>query len=198
MTVGGIAQPSARADLIYEVVDYPTLENGYTVTGTITTNGATGTSLPASDITSWDITISKGSTTIFTLTPMESANASAHFDATTTAITVADEITFSTSSGTGIDWFNTIGAIVYQGALNNTLIWDSDLPSLDSPIATIPEPSTAIVAVFGAATFAAYGWSRRRRDQREGKRDISDIRGAKADDMSDVPFSVPGARGYIP
>ena len=42
------------ASITYDVVNYPTLQNGYTVSGTITTNGATGTSLPGSDITSWD------------------------------------------------------------------------------------------------------------------------------------------------
>jgi hypothetical protein len=32
--------------------------------------------------------------------------------------------------------------------------------------ATVPEPSTAIVAVFGAIAFVTYGWSRHRRHQR--------------------------------
>jgi hypothetical protein len=32
--------------------------------------------------------------------------------------------------------------------------------------AAVPEPSTAIGAVFGAAAFLAYGWSRHRREQR--------------------------------
>jgi hypothetical protein len=32
--------------------------------------------------------------------------------------------------------------------------------------AVVPEPSTAIVVVFGAVAFLAYGWSRHRRDQR--------------------------------
>jgi hypothetical protein len=32
--------------------------------------------------------------------------------------------------------------------------------------AVVPEPSTAIVAVFGAMAFLAYGWSRHRREQR--------------------------------
>jgi hypothetical protein len=32
--------------------------------------------------------------------------------------------------------------------------------------ASVPEPSTAIVAVFGAAALVTYGWSRRRREER--------------------------------
>jgi hypothetical protein len=34
------------------------------------------------------------------------------------------------------------------------------------PAAAVPEPSTALVAVFGAVAFIAYGWSRHRRAQR--------------------------------
>jgi hypothetical protein len=33
--------------------------------------------------------------------------------------------------------------------------------------AIVPEPSTAVVAVFGAVAFVAYGWSRHRREQRQ-------------------------------
>jgi hypothetical protein len=33
-------------------------------------------------------------------------------------------------------------------------------------VSAVPEPSTAIAAVFGAVAFVGYGWSRRRRDQR--------------------------------
>jgi hypothetical protein len=32
--------------------------------------------------------------------------------------------------------------------------------------AAVPEPSTALVSVFGAVAFIAYGWSRHRRQQR--------------------------------
>jgi hypothetical protein len=38
--------------IMYSVVNYPRFQNGYTVSGTITTNGATGFHLPGSDITS--------------------------------------------------------------------------------------------------------------------------------------------------
>jgi hypothetical protein len=52
--------------ITYDWVDYPPLENGYTVSGTITTDGNTGT-LAASDITSWTLQISQGPTTIDSL-----------------------------------------------------------------------------------------------------------------------------------
>jgi hypothetical protein len=37
---------------------------------------------------------------------------------------------------------------------------------LDSPSTAVPEPSTAVVATFGAVALGAYGWSRHRRAQR--------------------------------
>ena len=40
--------------ITYNVVNYPALQNGYTVSGTITTNGAIGTALPSTDIMSWE------------------------------------------------------------------------------------------------------------------------------------------------
>jgi hypothetical protein len=51
--------------------------------------------------------------------------------------------------------------------VNGTFIWNSPLPTPDSPIATVAEPSSAVLASIGAvAAFLAYGWSRRRRAQR--------------------------------
>ena len=70
--VCGIANPAARADLIYTINAYPDVTSPYTVSGTITTNGATGTSLPGSDIIAWDITISQASSTIVEITPTNS------------------------------------------------------------------------------------------------------------------------------
>jgi hypothetical protein len=37
---------------------------------------------------------------------------------------------------------------------------------LDPSVPSVPEPSTALVAVFGAVAFIAYGWSRHHREQR--------------------------------
>ncbi len=54
-----LAASSARADtIVYDFVDHPDLEAGYSLSGTITTDGATG-SLIASDIESWGFTISR-------------------------------------------------------------------------------------------------------------------------------------------
>jgi LPXTG-motif cell wall-anchored protein len=52
--------------ITYDFVDYPALQNGYTVSGTIVTDGHTGTLL-SSDVTSWSLTVSQGATTIYSL-----------------------------------------------------------------------------------------------------------------------------------
>jgi hypothetical protein len=43
---------------------------------------------------------------------------------------------------------------------------DYTIVEQDFPQTAVPEPSTAVVAVFGATAFIAYGWSRHRREQR--------------------------------
>jgi hypothetical protein len=167
----------SAASITYGIVNYPTLQNGYTVTGTITTNGATGTALPGTDITSWDITISLGSTTVATLTPSDSTNFTIGFDATPTTITAAtfpfDDIIFRNEATiTGIEWniITSPSTTQYNGVVNETFIWNTPLPTPDSPIATVatvPEPSSAVLASIGAvAAFLAYGRSRHRRAQR--------------------------------
>ena len=49
-------------NITYEMVSHPDWQNGYTLTGTITTNGTTGT-LAYSDILSASLAVSKGTTT---------------------------------------------------------------------------------------------------------------------------------------
>src|SRR5262249_54250211 len=75
--------------ITYNVVNYPTLQDGFTVSGTITTNGAIGTLLSGTDITSWDITIAKGDMLVEKFDPSDSSNTSTNFDATPYAITVS-------------------------------------------------------------------------------------------------------------
>ena len=165
----------SAASITYSIVNYPTLQNGYTVSGTITTNGATGTFLPGTDITSWDISITKGTTTVVTLTPTESFNLSNAFDATTTSITVAtpfDTVEFVSVSLPEIDlsWTGLpTGPTIYMAIdhSTNTALWNSSLFIDNSFIATVPEPSSAVLASIGAvAAFLAYRWSRHRRAQR--------------------------------
>ena len=51
--------PAVLADSIYIIKDYPELQNGWTLSGTITTDGRLGPIGP-NDITSWEWTVTSG------------------------------------------------------------------------------------------------------------------------------------------
>jgi hypothetical protein len=176
LILAGMALPPTEvgaASVIYFVVNYPALQNGYTVTGSITTNGATGTALGPADIKSWDITISKPGVTPVTLKPTNSNDITSIFAATTQSITVpgiADTFGFSQpSSSSNIVWtFSTPSSMIYKSNINGAEAWSSSSLPPTAPIATVPEPSSAVLASTGAvAAFLAYGWSRHRRARRQ-------------------------------
>jgi hypothetical protein len=57
----GICCEASAGSIAYNLVDMPADQNGFTVSGTITTDGAIG-NLANSDITTWSVTISQGGT----------------------------------------------------------------------------------------------------------------------------------------
>lgn len=57
-TMGIVGQASAGS-ITYDLVNYPDVQDGNTLSGTITTDGAIG-NLQMSDITAWSVTISQG------------------------------------------------------------------------------------------------------------------------------------------
>ncbi len=163
--------------ITYNVVNYPADQGGYTVSGTITTNGATGTELPRTDITSWDIIITTPSNTTVTINTTTTTNQSTTFDATPTEITVAtdsDSIQFLNSAASlGIEWDgNTtvppqIG-LEYIGVVQPGGPAWVDYINISTVIATavVPEPTSSVLAVIGAGSVVACGLVRRRRAQR--------------------------------
>jgi hypothetical protein len=165
---------TAKGDVIYNIVDYSNITSPYTVTGTITTNGATGVSLPGTDITAWDITVSSGSGTLFEFTPSTSL-VFANFDATLQSITVGtfpDAVDFrSNNSVFFMEWEHDFGADSsnFSGTQNGLSLWAGGLPTADSPVATasaVPEPSSALIAGIGAGALIACVLVRKRREQR--------------------------------
>ncbi len=163
----------AAGSITYFVLNYPSVQNGYTVTGTITTNGTTGTFLPGSDITSWDITIEKAGVTVVSLTPADSYALYSYFDATASSITVAtvpDVLFFQeTAQITGIAWANIADTIGYAGTTPTQQLWSTTLSPATLPIAIagVPEPSSAVLALTGAvAAILTFGRSRQRGEQR--------------------------------
>jgi hypothetical protein len=57
----GIFSEASAGSITYNIVDMPADQNGFTTSGTITTDGVIG-NLANSDITSWSVTISQGGT----------------------------------------------------------------------------------------------------------------------------------------
>ena len=106
------------------------------------------------------------------LTPTNSSGIGNLFDATLTSISVGTlngQLRFINESTTFIGWQGSPGITEYSAGLNNMTLWGGALPSVDSPIATVatvPEPSSAVLASIGAVVAVlAYGWSRHPRAQ---------------------------------
>jgi hypothetical protein len=87
--VTGIAPASDGASITYNIQNYASLQNGYTLSGTITTDGNLGT-LTGFDITAWSYTVTLGSTVVdneTSLTP-EAFAAARNLMATATSLTL--------------------------------------------------------------------------------------------------------------
>jgi hypothetical protein len=167
----------AKGDLIYNIVAYPSITHGDTVTGTITTNETTGTNIPVQAITAWNITVAIGAVPLFTLTPTNSFIPGGSFNATTQAITIpvtgvpTGGIAFvSNGLNADISW-HTFGPtdVLYEAHYLGGQLWLQTLPTPNSPVATataVPEPSAAVLALIGAGTVIACGLVRKRRGSR--------------------------------
>jgi hypothetical protein len=176
LAVVTLAPREVTAGFVYHVVNYPTLQNGYTVTGTITTSVDTGTALPTSVITDWNITIT-GPAITFTITKPSSIMG--QIDLTPTAITVAslgDSLRISNNPEQLINWQGPVMSLLignFYTAISPTppfnatqTLWSSSYIPTTQPLGVVPEPSAGVIAVLGAVTVIAYGWSRHRRTKR--------------------------------
>jgi hypothetical protein len=187
--VAVLATGSAKADITYTLVNSPPDQGVHTVSGSITTDGNTGV-LTIMDIKSWTVTIDTTtirSSDVDALTLLLGTG----LIATSTELTLANPTATGSNdfgletvihgtalADTGIKWTRQIEpppALTiqeYEGQLSGVGLWLKDNPYMGTTdpwvIATVvPEPSTAIVAAFGAVAFIAYGWSRYRRGQRQ-------------------------------
>lgn len=100
--VAGAAERARAGSITYHIIDYPSLQNGYTLSGTITTDGAIGT-LARSDITAWSYTATNGTDTYSaTYTDASAGLAVQNLTATTTSLSLAQ---------TGFENFLTLGIV---------------------------------------------------------------------------------------
>jgi hypothetical protein len=185
-----LARPCS-ADITYTLSDYSALESGYTLTGSITTDGNFGT-IVAGDIESWTFTATDGETT-YTVSSND-AYASLGVDglqASATALTMGIPTPASTGEAALDLYAYGESYLSYQRYTNYYGFLTQDTYSFDNPsqnsvwtnqtngsngltlgandpwtIATapaaVPEPSSLVMAGLGLAGLAGYGWRRRR------------------------------------
>jgi hypothetical protein len=189
----GLGGQTCSADPItYNFVNYSTLESGYTLSGTITTDGNIGT-IGNGDIKSWTFTVTDGETT-YTVSSTD-AGASKGLDsgsvqASATALTMAvpasgvqnsldlhanGEPTLQYVRANNYAGFDTEDAFAFDDASYNT-VWQNQTPGSNGltlgtnavwTIATatpsaVPEPSSLVMCGLGGVGVALAAWRRRR------------------------------------
>lgn len=162
---------ATAAPITYNLVNDAVDQNGWTLGGTITTDGALG-SINTGDITSWTLSFSKGATTdtFSSADPGAAVFADNIITATATAFTVNvnnGQIDFADNQGnTQLDWgYNQYLAFVNSGYLWSVApvgypangIWTIATAPATTPV---PEPSSLLLLP-GLVGLAAYARFRR-------------------------------------
>jgi hypothetical protein len=174
-TGGAIAPPALGGTITYCIEDYPGLENGYTVSGNITTDD-TGNGLNIRPtIHSWNVTVSLNGVPQFNWNSSDRlSDVMGTVDITNTTITTGTAGDFLEFYTTGnnlntphIHWGNDPEDGYYASSGQGNL-WQSGWDKTKTIAALCPEPSTATLAslgTLGVLAFIAHSRSRRRREQ---------------------------------
>ena len=181
-----ILTTQASADYIYDIQNHPTVQNGWTLSGQITTTVDSGTLSSLSDITSWSWSATNGSTT-YTFRSSD-AGAAIYFAGvvltpSSILLPVPQSLnTFLSFQGglNAVDWARIPGPHgfdFYLAETSQTTLWTNSVPgglaidpggSTTDPwvIATAqptPEPATITMLVSGYFAIGGFGLYRRRR-----------------------------------
>ncbi len=196
---------SVGASITYNIQSYAALQNGYTLTGTITTDGTLGV-LTSDDITAWNYTITNGTTT-----DQESGTGA---DAQIKGLTATStQLTLPFPDPTQSDYLSLLGrntngvlsGLVYVNfgidSNNNEpdfyyatisspptsgFAWSTTAPvppglSLGGSTwiiaqASVPEPGSLTLVLLGSACLAAVQWTRRCRRVASGSQASPTVR----------------------
>ena len=166
---------TSNADIVYNFVDYKELQNGYTLTGTITTDGTTGGtfSLSSPHILGWSWTATKGLDTFSVSSTDAGAGAYGTVSVSANSINMIDGATATFNNGMGgneLDYYLS-GDDTFMGWHGSVEQWEAVGSPTLAPfaangyaIATVPEPATwAALVGLGATGIVGYAWHRRRR-----------------------------------
>jgi PEP-CTERM motif len=176
MLAAALTPHAAKAGSItYAIQNYPADQNGHTVSGSITTDGKTGL-LDTTDITSWVVTID---TTTFRSTDPNSSTAAIGVFATPTEIKIpgfGGGLLLETDLQFGSDTISWVRVPLdadlsnYAGRLQTDNLWNTFNPALGGTnpwiLASVPEPSSVVLAGIGAVASIASVLVRRCRAQR--------------------------------
>ena len=170
--------------ITYNIQNYPAFQNGYKLSGTITTDGHIGV-LGANDITAWAFTVS-GGPKAFSLNSSQliSSASVVNLVASASALSLADPGP-ATQNYLELSYYNgnTLSLIIWNegeggagaGQPNGYLaqsfgtnVWStnpSDTALGGAPwliaTATVPEPGSLTLALLGSACLAVVQWARR-------------------------------------
>ncbi len=176
LTGSALARPPQvdAGSITYDIINYGTPPASFT--GTITTDGNLG-AIGTGDITSWDITVNGlPPYTPFTFTPLNSAIDTMNFlglQATPQTLTLTfvagmDNVLDFSADNEFVRW-----RVAFVGPLNILFEVPAILkgvvargPAGAAPIASVPEPTSSVLAALGAVGGLAFGWACNRRQGR--------------------------------
>ncbi len=177
-----LLQQEVRASSTYSIIDYPAFQNGFTIEGSITTDGTTGTQTNTDFIQSWKITILQNNVVQETYSggAGTAGGATLMGDLLVTSKSISLDFTngtnFTLLSPTSIsetEWQAITVTppaspfAVYSSSGTQQLFWAGDVGSGINQIATVvPEPASAVLAGIGAGSIMTYVLVRKRRAQR--------------------------------
>ena len=179
--------------MTYDIVNYPADQNGWTLSGTITTDGKTGVLAP-SDILSWTWTITGGQLDevgpippiIVNSTDVSAGTNPSNLEATPSQILLLPGGVLSMSAEVEIVGAESITSLTYNRGqqppfydaeieLLGTIhqpppLWFTDNPTVGGTdpwlVASVPEPSSLYLLGFGAVCVSLYVMGHKRRERR--------------------------------
>jgi hypothetical protein len=171
----GAVPGRANADIIYNLVNDPADQNGYTLSGTITTDGTIGP-IGSNNIEAWTFTISGFSTSgTFSSTDQDAfadfSPTSAVATASSIMITQYSDLTKGSDESIDLAWNPSTQS--YGGSLDNVTGWFARPTSgftgsswtIATVASTVPEPSSIVLASLASVCGIAYRLARTGRAQ---------------------------------
>ena len=157
-----VVPPVTRADLIYNIQNYPSDQSGHALSGTITTDGSIGT-LTSSNIVSWVVTFD--GTQTFRSTDSGAFAGVQSLDASSTNLTLSNSnfasvlnlgVLVSNTEADELFWRNSFlsSQLLYLAKYNSAQLWSTTNPSLGgsepwvitiAQSSAVPEPSSLAI-----------------------------------------------------